>query len=671
MIDQQIPRNARNPGPERPVRRAVTRQRPINAQKYFLREVLGFLPLAREAIAQVVNPPRMAPHKLLPGSTVAPDALLYQLSVWLQMVSASQPAAVFALTTWNVNGREKVPQASISNALFEWPASYLRQQRRTSLSGDVKIPTLPPTEWGLQARNFFGFTGLKYPDGLVCPRSFAIALGRFPPISLEDRMRKAFLGLTLSAMILLAITFAGCGGSYQYMGGPIIVSPQTANVSFTVGDDPPAGVAILRFQTEITDATLQPQNSSQPAVSMLLSPLNVELLHLQTETAPLGNISVPTGTYTSLTASFANPVMTIFNNTAQTLTMGAQSCATNQICVFNPPLDQTSATVQAPTAPFPVTLSADSPLGFEMHFDVNASVQGDLTVSPVITLKQIIPPTATSPITQFHVIGRVSSVSSPDFTLQTGFGGLSLPIVTNSSTTYNFGPVCAANDFACIADAQVLRVEVNLLPDGTFVATHVRLLEKQSFNSLQGLVVRVNAAQNSFDMILLDLQESFTSVIPGLVITVQTNSSTTFSVDSDGITVPSGLTFTGISSFVPGQTVEIHPMATPVVTPGPTALPLINVSTDSVTLESTEISGIIGSMDAGGNPLDFTMVSLSPLFAHASVSLIDVDTVTADTQYINVSGLTGLGAGDKISVGGLLFSTATSPTIVAERIRLH
>jgi hypothetical protein len=455
------------------------------------------------------------------------------------------------------------------------------------------------------------------------------------------------------------------------MGGPIVDNPQTANVSFTVGDDPPAGVAILRFQVQITSAILQPQNTSQSPVSMLLGPANVELLHLQTETAPLGNINVPAGTYTGLTASFANPEMTIFNNTSQTLTMGAQSCAPSQFCVFNPTLDQSSATVTAPTAPFPVTLSASSPVGFEMHFDVNASIQGDLTVSPMITLKQIIPPTATTPIDQFHIVGRVSSVSSPDFTLQTGFGGLSLSAVTNSSTTYAFGPTCGANDFACLMDGQVVRVDLNLLPGGTLVATHVRLLEQQNFNSLQGLVISVNAAQNSFNMILLDLQESFTSVLPGLVVTVQTNGSTTFSVDSDGITVPAGLTFTGISSFVPGQTVEIHPMATPVVTPGPAVLPLINVSTDSVTLESTDLSGIIGSMDAGGNPLNFTLISLSPFFGHASVSLIQVDTVTADTQYINVSGLSGLGAGDNVSVGGLLFNTAINPTIAAERIRLH
>jgi hypothetical protein len=473
-------------------------------------------------------------------------------------------------------------------------------------------------------------------------------------------------------MLLLAITLAGCGSSNSgSLGPPVGSQPQTSTVSFTVGDDPPAGVAILRFQVQITSATLQPSNSSQPPVSMLLSPLNVELLHLQTETAPLGNISVPAGSYSSLTASFANPVMTVFNNSAQTLTVGAQSCAPGLLCVFNPSLNQASATVQAPTAPFPITLSANSPLGFEMHFDVNASVQGNLSVSPTITLKQIIPPTATTPIEQFHLVGRVSAVSSPDFTIQTGFGGISLPIVTNSNTAYDFGATCGADDFACLMNGQVVRVELNLLPGGAFVATRVRLLEQQNLNSLQGIVVRVNAAQNQFDMVLLDLQETFTSVIPGLVISVQTNSSTTFNVDTDGTTIPAGLTFTGISSFIPGQTVEIHPVATPVVAPGPTALPIITVSTDSVTLESSDVTGTIGSKDAGGNPLNFTLITLSPFFAHASVSAIQVDTVTADTQYVNVSGLSGLTAGDVVSVSGLLFNAPATPTVVAERIRLH
>ncbi len=483
-------------------------------------------------------------------------------------------------------------------------------------------------------------------------------------------MRKPLMGLTLCATLLLAIALVGCGGSKSLSSGPISENPSSVPVSLTIGDDPPAGVAILRFQIQITSATLQPSNSALPPVSMLLSPMNVELLHLQTETAPLGNINVPTGTYNGLTATFANPQMTVLNNSTQTLTVGAQTCVAGQICIFNPPLNQATASVASPIAPFPVTLSANSPLGFEMHFDVNASVQGNLSVSPQITLIQVTPPTPTSPIEQFHLIGRVSGISSPDFTIQTGFGNLSAVIATNSNTTYNFEQVCPADAFSCLADGQVVRVEVNLIPGGTLVAAHVRLLEAVNLPSLQGIVVRVNAAQNQFDMVLQDLQETFTGVIPGLIVTVQTNSSTTFSVDSDGVTIPAGLSFTGIAGLLPGQTVEIHPAATPVVTPGPTALPLINLPADSVSLEPSEISGFIGTINGGGNPPDFTLIALSPLFTHASVSLILVD-IVPDTQFINVIGLSGLSSGNAVSVGGLLFNSPATPTIVARRVRLH
>jgi hypothetical protein len=214
----------------------------------------------------------------------------------------------------------------------------------------------------------------------------------------------------------------------------------------------------------------------------------------------------------------------------------------------------------------------------------------------------------------------------------------------------------------------VVAVAVNLTPGGGLTAVAVHLVEKQGLPSLQGIVVRVNAAQNQFDMILMDLQESFTSVNPGLLISVQTNASTTFRVHADGVTIPAGLAFTGMSGMVVGQMVEIHPMATPVVTPGPTALPLINVSTDAVALEPTPLAGTVGTVNTSGNPPGFTLLSLSPILAHASISLIDVDVVNG-TQFVDVTSLSGISPGDKVFVGGLLFNTTGAPTLVAERVR--
>jgi hypothetical protein len=101
---------------------------------------------------------------------------------------------------------------------------------------------------------------------------------------------------------------------------------------------------------------------------------------------------------------------------------------------------------------------------------------------------------------------------------------------------------------------------------------------------------------------------------------------------------------------------------------GPTALPLINVSTDTVTLEPSPLFGIVSTVNTSGNPPGFTLQSLSPILAHASISLIDVDVVVG-TTFIDVTGLSGVKAGDKVAVGGLLFNTTGAPTMVAEKVR--
>jgi hypothetical protein len=180
-------------------------------------------------------------------------------------------------------------------------------------------------------------------------------------------------------------------------------------VSISIHDTPPAGVTVLRFEVLITAATLQPSGMGQQPVNMLLQPQDVELIHLQTESAILGNLNVPTGTYSSLSATFANPLMTILNQSTTTYTVGAQSCQPGETCQVVPTLNQMSVTVS--TAPFPITLTANSPVVLDMHFDVNASVQGDLSVTPMVSVKQLpVPPNA--PFQHRHLFGTVTAVSA-------------------------------------------------------------------------------------------------------------------------------------------------------------------------------------------------------------------------------------------------------------------
>jgi hypothetical protein len=109
MIHQQIARYARKPRRKSSSRRTVTRERPVDLEKYFLAQIFRFVRISREAITQSEHAARVAMHQFLPRRSVAPQAFLYQLGIGLQSVSASQPPSLFGLIKRNAFSRRKVP----------------------------------------------------------------------------------------------------------------------------------------------------------------------------------------------------------------------------------------------------------------------------------------------------------------------------------------------------------------------------------------------------------------------------------------------------------------------------------------------------------------------------------------------------------------------------------
>ncbi len=468
----------------------------------------------------------------------------------------------------------------------------------------------------------------------------------------------------LSLAVLLALAIAACGGNSSMQSPPVTAS-NASNVSLTIGDAPPMGVTVLRFEVQVMSASLQPSGSGQTAVSMLDQPQEVELEHLQTEPAFLVNRNVPAGTYTGLSTIFANPKMTILNQTGQTLTVGTQTCATGQTCEITPPLNQSNITVQAPAAPFPLTLASNSPVALLLHFDINTSIQNDLSISPTISLIEV-PPLPTGEFERFHVVGTVSAVNAPNFTLQTAFGNQTLTIATDSSTQYGFGTSCQANNFSCIATGQLLQVKVNLLAGGTLDATQVNLLQTQGLPSFEGVVTSVNASMNQIQVALAfmeDAQHQFAQMGPGLGLTIQPTASATFSIDTDGLSMPSGVSFASVPDVFVGQVVRFHPTL-PITIGG---MGQFTISADSLTLENSEITGTIAAVNASATTPNFMLGGLPPLFMHASVSQLEIEPVQG-TDFENVSGLSALAVNDQVSVAGLLFNSSTGPVVIAARV---
>src|SRR6516225_6669169 len=259
-------------------------------------------------------------------------------------------------------------------------------------------------------------------------------------------MNKAILCLVSAVFsVVLAV---GCGGGMSSLQAPTATNMTQATL--TIHDNPPMGVTVLSFEIEVTGAALEPSSdSSTQPVSILSEPEDIELEHLQTESALLASKSVPTGTYNSLMVSFANPKMTIQNETGMTLTLGSQMCADKQVCEFDPKLNQSSVTVQAPTHPFPITMTLNSPVVLKMDFNIDASIQStDLSITPTIGLMQL--PSSSGGGDQgdeeMEIIGNITSIDQTGhtFKVQTGMNGPSYTIATENNTQLYFGTSCSA-----------------------------------------------------------------------------------------------------------------------------------------------------------------------------------------------------------------------------------
>jgi len=480
-----------------------------------------------------------------------------------------------------------------------------------------------------------------------------------------------FIFLTTTALSLIS-----CGGNSTYTSGGGLTAAAVP-VTVSVQDAAPTGVAITSFEVQIMNASIH-NSATNADVALLARPTEVELEHLQSEPALLGALNVSAGTYSSASATFANPQMVIFNNTAAPITVGTTVCAIKASCKLTPTLNPATTTIS--TAPFPITLAANSPVGFLLHFDINSSISSDLSaITPTIDLKQIAP-SATGVIHPEHLVGTITAISSPDFSLQPGLGepmpvSAILPpvtnIVTNASTIYIFSDrlaasPCANNNFSCLAVGQTVNVTVNVLSDGSLLATAVTLFEQNS-PALEGTVVSVTPAQNQFQITMMGGQWMpgagiNASAIVGAAVTVNVNSSTAYQIDADGITLPSGLTFGGINDVAIGQVVEVQPAV--VVSPTANALTL---STNRVRLEESQVTATVSATSPSAAPPSFTLSSLPPIFP--SGSTMNVLAVSTTKFSDNISGgVAGLAKGDTVSVGGLLFHTTGGPTMVAEKV---
>jgi hypothetical protein len=461
--------------------------------------------------------------------------------------------------------------------------------------------------------------------------------------------------------LLSAVLLAGCGGSYNApaMGpGP---TAQSAQVSVSLTDAPPAGVTVFTFEVTVTGATLNPGN-----VDLLAGkgPQRIEVKQLETENAFLSTANIAAGNYTSLNLTFSNPELTFRNDTGATLA----GCAPGSVCEIKPS-GTLSATVNGL---FYSTTGSQTGILVDLNLAnlITPSLGVDFSTATAVTATQQTKDAEGDLEDLDDLNGIVANPSSTQFTLQTTDMG-NITVGIDSNTQFDRFDTCTAANATCVQSGQSVEVDLMLLASGTFLAKKVELrdnAQEAADDELDGVLSKIDGP-SQFEMVVNNELRAVANVSVGDPVTViltTTGGGTSFRVDTNGLTVPPTLQqafegATDTSQLMPGQTVRVRKRA---MTGGP-APAAITITTDRVRLRSTSFTATVSGAPAGSS---FNVGGLPGLFTSADVGQIQVQT-SSQTNFENVNGVSGLADSSTVSLRGLLFRSTPNPVLVADKVR--
>jgi hypothetical protein len=461
-------------------------------------------------------------------------------------------------------------------------------------------------------------------------------------------------------VLILSAAFAGCGGSTQL--GSQSVNTGNSSVVLAMTDTPPSNVTILSAEVTLTGATLAPGN-----VSLFSGSTTVELTRLQTDVAYIATAAnIPAGNYTSVTLAFANPSLTIENDTASAI----GSCAVGSICTMAP----TSTANLSSTIPLTAfSLAANTAAG--LLVDVNlqnlltASLGEDFSAGTSVT--SFTPAGAGAPpVGAEDVVGQAGNLNaaSNTFTLSNVTGSYSLKV---DSTTTFFQFSCATPGFSCLQANQILSVDIGIQSDGSILARNIVLEDSDSSDTeVEGMVTSTNLGLQQFNIVVLTISASGTGLTIGGTTTVQysTTLPTPFDVDLvhvDNVAMnPSNYpsTFAAPADLVAGQQVSIRRNS---------ASTASLLKADRVELRSSRITATVQS---GGSSI--FLIDLPSLFlGHGGVTGITAQTsLTPPPIYFEIGKTINsgdIGQSDVVSVRGPLFNTGgINRSLVATKVVL-
>ncbi|MBI3670598.1 MAG: hypothetical protein HY237_12555 [Acidobacteria bacterium] len=454
----------------------------------------------------------------------------------------------------------------------------------------------------------------------------------------------------LTSLFLLSLAWiAGCSGGGQFQTPPP-PPPGSAPVSLTMTDTPPVGVTVLSFQIPVTGAVLNPGS-----VSLVNTPTTIDFKRLETENAYLSTTNVPAGTYSGLTLSLGNPILTFKNDTGAAIA----ACPNTQVCQVTPSPPVLTNLILTPAPLFPFTVSPDTPAGFQVDININnvltTTMSLDFTAPGAVTLTALpsVPPTGQFTAIE-DLIGQVTAKDAVNsqFTLQTSLGPLVVKVDSNTLFQDFLDGGCSSANFACVLVDQIVGVDAVLLGSGTLRAKRVELKDSNvSEPEVEGVIFAVDSG-SQFRMVVSEVVPGVSGLSVGIVATVVVSPTTSFNIDNEGQNTGS-FAFNSSNDLLVGQEVQVKRLSTSLGT---------TLNAGRVRLRASRFTPKIASINAP--ILTFTVNTLPALFTVAGIATVTVQT-SAQTQFAgNASSFSQLAVGNTVSLRGQLFRNGANPPVL-------
>lgn len=315
----------------------------------------------------------------------------------------------------------------------------------------------------------------------------------------------------LSAVLAFAwIAFlSGCGG--------VSSSPMTAAQSGTVfvtGTDAPLP-SVVSFQVDITGITVTDANNNTQSV--LSGTQTVDFARLNGLRTLLDINTIPAGTYTSVTATLANPQIGYLNvNPPARPTISTLNGTTSPAVT----LTQSSVTIPLST---PLVVSTGNIIGLKFEFDLRKSIavdsSGQITgaVTPMLDLKAITPSDADAYVDDF-IAGVVSVNASGNSFIIQGPHGHQFTVNVNGQTEWE-----GSETINNLTSTSIVEISGTLdRTTATFLADSVGILSEDRFYA-GGLITYVNPPTNTatdFDLYVRSVLPSGTGFQSGAISTI-------------------------------------------------------------------------------------------------------------------------------------------------------